>query len=72
MGNNINTQNNNNRRIGATLLLEEINNDNNYVKTFLGFHEGFKKNVIVKELEHTFWNKNDINNKLLLFKNEKD
>lgn len=72
MGNNINTQNNNNKRIGATLLLEEINNDNNYVKTFLGFHEGFKKNVIVKELEHTFWNKNDINNKLLLFKSLKN
>ena len=53
----------NNRRIGATVLLEEINNDRDYVKTFIGFHEGFNKKVLVKELQQAFWNKDDINNK---------
>lgn len=62
----------NNRRIGATVLLEEINNDRDYVKTFIGFHEGFNKKVLVKELQQAFWNKDDINNKLMLFKSLKN
>lgn len=73
--NNLKTQHENeanNKRIGATLLLEEIDSNSDYVKTFLGFHEGFNKKVLVKELQHTFWNKDDIKNKLLLFKSLKN